>query len=66
MNPYKHKFQPRYDERYTTAIEELSKAKGIDEAEGHITKPYLKEKIYIHDICVKCGTLVCRRLKNEH
>ena len=55
----KHKYKPRYNEIYTTTIEEISKqGQGckIHEADS-VTRPYLKERIYIYDICVKCGDI---------
>ncbi len=56
MKTCKHKFQPRYDETYTTTIAEvvphLTGKISCDREHG---KPYLKTKTYVHDICVKCG-----------
>ncbi len=55
----KHKYKPRYNERYTTVIEEMSKQGSgckIQDA-NTVVKPYLKEKAYVYDICVKCGDI---------
>ncbi len=62
----KHKFQPRYDEFWSTITEETLKRKDLISMEGSASmdKPYLKSKVYIHDICVKCGAVI-KRLKGE-
>lgn len=61
----KHKFKPRYTEIYSSLIEE--KLKIVADKGGRIkcgSMPWqagqreLKEKRYIHDICVKCGMTV--------
>jgi len=59
MKSCKHKFKPRYSEKYTTIVEELNKPESrVTEIKGGVSdEPYLKEKIYIHDICVKCGQI---------
>ncbi len=61
----KHKFKPRYTETYSSLIEE--KLKIVAKTGGRIqcgSMPWqagertLKEKRYIHDVCVKCGMIV--------
>lgn len=68
MNSCKHEFQPRYDEKWTTAFKEVIKSNsGIGvKYEGNgkgITEPYLNERTYIYDICVKCGEI--KKLKGD-
>lgn len=60
--PCKHKFQPRYDCKWTTVMEELQNSKAAGEIRGgyRIAEPYMKEKTYIYDICVKCGQTIKR------
>jgi hypothetical protein len=57
--PGKHKFEPRYDRvdsPYTRTINtETINPKAIIEA--------LKDKIYIYDICVRCGKTVRKDIK---
>ncbi len=64
MKQCKHKFQPRYDEVWSTyfldAAEHGQEFKVKYEG-GATLKPYMKKKTYICDICVKCGATV----KNE-
>ena len=61
MKPCKHKFQARYDEKWTTLIEELvTKGQSFNQVGSDVTKPYLKEKNYIYDICIRCGKIVKR------
>jgi len=52
----KHKFQPRYSEKWTTAVEEVIRS-GVTNIESGNATPYLKEKTYVHDVCVKCGMI---------
>ena len=61
LNKCNHKFQPRYDEKWTTVIEELAD-KHHTMTQGHASAmvPYVKERIYIYDICIKCGQIVKR------
>jgi hypothetical protein len=55
----KHKFRPRFTEIYTTVITELGKFGNLSGKMPHQSGgSFLKEKRYIHDICVKCGTIV--------
>ncbi|MHA1592374.1 MAG: hypothetical protein ACTSUP_07885 [Candidatus Heimdallarchaeaceae archaeon] len=59
--PCKHKFQPRYDDKYVTVIEEiLSKGQVIEQVGAPLAVPYLKEHTYIYDICIKCGKIIKR------
>ena len=60
--PCKHKFRPRYDEVWTTVIGEMQNSmyEGKTKGGSLLAEPYLKEKTYIHDICVKCGQIVKR------
>jgi len=56
MECKKHKFKPRYEYRFPEWFSNISSIKhgyseGIDA---------LKEKIYICDICVKCGKKIYR------
>lgn len=58
MKKCKHKFQPRYNEVYTTIAEEFAKLPGpIELSGGSSAIPYLKEKTYVYDICIKCGEI---------
>lgn len=60
-----HKFQPRYTEIYSSVIEEgmaLLSRQGVSAAKlgpmpDKAAERGLKEKRYIHDICVNCGTI---------
>ena len=52
----KHKYQPRYDEEWTTDATESVKMRADTKVKGK-AQPYLKTKTYIHDICVKCGDI---------
>ncbi len=62
----KHKMKPRYDETYSTVIIDLmgitAKNGGRISSESMPWQqtPYLKEKKYVHDVCVKCGFTVKR------
>lgn len=59
MKPCKHKFEPRYDEIFSTiASEAIHSGTAIKINGGE--EPYLKAKTYIHDICVKCGDIKTR------
>ena len=57
----KHKFRPRYNENWTTSLEEinLSSLKEIENGNGML-RPYLKEKTYVHDVCIKCGDIAIK------
>ena len=55
----KHKFRHRYNEIYTTGLEQLTKNDmGTIEGGYALTESYLQQKIYIHDICIKCGLVI--------
>jgi hypothetical protein len=62
----KHKFKPRYDLVYSSLIEEMiAEAKtggkvSFSEMPAQAGERSLKEKRYIHDVCVKCGETVKR------
>jgi len=61
MNPCKHKFEPRYDRRWSTAMSDMaSLVKYSLKIESFCNDKYLKEEIYVYDICVKCGITVKR------
>ena len=57
MKKCKHKFQPRYNRKWSTDVNDVVKHCG--HAKGLYGEPYLKEETYIHDICVKCGEIKC-------
>ena len=65
MKTCKHKFLPRYDEHRTTIIEETIKGKSLEtiKCSSIMCRPYLKNKIYVHDICIKCGMIIKRTNK---
>ena len=61
----KHKFRPRYTMVYSSIIEEelalLAKHGGkisVGQMPWEAGERTLKEKVYIYDICVKCGKIV--------
>ncbi|KKL82130.1 hypothetical protein LCGC14_1987890 [marine sediment metagenome] len=53
MAECKHKFQPRYSRKWTSDVQEAATTKcawsGLD------GRSYLKEEMYVCDICIKCG-----------
>lgn len=53
MKACKHKFKPRYDYIFPA---ELFKARFTCE----FTPKKLRNQVYIHDICVKCGKIINR------
>lgn len=55
------KFEPRYDVKEVDVekFNELNLAIGVDESTAEVIKAFA-EKIYIGDVCVKCGTFVKR------
>lgn len=55
----KHKFKPRYDEIYSTPLKDgvLSGATNVS-CPAWMSVSYLKEKRYVHDVCVKCGKVI--------
>ena len=56
MGQCKHKFKARYDEKYSTVAERLLKHGTRLKGNGcDLTEPYMTERTYVHDICVKCG-----------
>lgn len=62
MRKCKHKFQPRYDEVYTTAVQQMIEH-GINASGLYYTafESYLQKRTYVFDICVKCGEIRGRR-----
>lgn len=59
MKKCKHRFKPRYNEKYTTLLEELVKLKReVNRLDDKLMVPYLKEKLYIYDICSRCGQII--------
>jgi len=58
----KHKFQPRYDEVYSSVIEELSKIGDLsfNNMPWQSGERGIKSRTYVHDVCVKCGEIVKR------
>ena len=61
----KHKFKPRYTKIYSSLIEEkldiLAKHGGkitVGSMPWEAGERELKEKIYIYDVCVKCGMII--------
>ena len=61
MADCKHKFKPRYDEIYSTPLVDM----GDSISSGAsipcwMAESYLLKKIYVHDVCVKCGTVAKR------
>lgn len=62
MKQCKHKFQPRYDRKWSTALNDLLAChEAIKMVEAPSNTPYLKEETYVFDICVKCGNTIGRR-----
>ncbi len=55
----KHKYEPRYNEKHTTTLKELGKIGSGCKIYGSekVARPYLEEKTYVHDICVRCGDI---------
>ena len=54
----KHKYQPRYSRKWSTAIKDvLATLNGKFSGKVINPDPYLQEETYIHDICVKCGDI---------
>ena len=70
QNNCKHKFQPRYNEIYTTGLEQMLKynMQNVEGSSYDLTRSYLQQKIYIYDICIKCGlTITLKENKdNKH
>lgn len=67
MADCKHKFKPRYDLIYSSLVEEklaiLAKHGGnisVGSMPWQAGERTLKKKIYIHDVCVKCGKTIKR------
>jgi hypothetical protein len=58
----KHKFQARFDRRWSTAINDvLTCDKDVTKIHGCTgEEPYLKEEIYVKDVCVRCGDTIKR------
>lgn len=63
----KHKFQPRYNRKWSTALKDLLDAGlSLTSLGGH-AKPYLAEETYVCDVCTKCGATVNLDVKEaEH
>lgn len=59
MSECKHKFQPRYDKVWSTALNDIGQSSEI-RLKSFSNEPYLKTQTYIYDICVKCGETVQR------
>lgn len=53
MKKCNHKFQPRYNRKWSTDIQEVVKSKVA--WEGLDGRAYLQEETYVCDICIKCG-----------
>ena len=69
----KHKFLPRYEFIYSTTILDLAtlcaKQGVVFDSSGlpwQAGNSYLKEKRYIHDVCVKCGEVIKRSDNHGH
>ena len=59
----KHKFEPRYDEEYSTGLNDVVESQHRStelDVGGAVCTSYLKKRTYIHDICVKCGDIIKR------
>ncbi len=55
----KHKFKPRYTEIFSSVIEEMAKTGSVRASfPWQAGERKLKERRYIHDVCVKCGMTV--------
>ena len=55
MECKKNKFKPRYDYIFPEWFSRISSIKGNSEQ-----LKVLKEKIYIYDICIRCGKIIKR------
>ncbi len=57
----KHKFQPRYNHKWSTLIKDIRELAGnrIQNVNcKNMDTAYLQEERYIYDICVKCGKII--------
>lgn len=53
MKECKHKFQPRYNRKWSTDIKDV--AGTIAKWDNLNGMAYLQKETYIYDICIKCG-----------
>ena len=64
MKKCRHRFQPRYDRVWSTAIRDVMEnapgGGGIEMTQCNPTDPYLASQTYLYDICVRCGVVVGR------
>ena len=58
MRQCKHKFQPRYNREWSTAIKDVVTA-GVSKASGLYGDAYLQKETYVYDICIRCGEIIC-------
>ncbi len=57
----KHKFQPRFDRKWSTPMNDIvSSDKNVTKVHGGSNDSYLKEQTYVRDVCVKCGNCIER------
>lgn len=50
-----HKFEPRYDERANPNVLRMEGTVNVDEM-----RKLVYYKVYVHDICVRCGKVIKR------
>lgn len=60
-SPYNHNFQARHDEGMPRDIKSFTC--GLFQSQADIIES-LKEKIYVLDICIKCGKTIQRGASN--
>ena len=59
MKICKHKFKPRYNEKWSNPLKDMLCSPNLSKIRGSAdTEPYLQEKIYVCDVCIKCGMIV--------
>lgn len=58
----RHKFQPRYDKEWSTALQDCIASNRIKNANfKNMEEPYLRKETYVFDICIKCGIVITRK-----
>ena len=55
-----HHFEPRYDEAPNGAV-----IKGMSGGVAEVVRAALYRRIYVHDVCVRCGTVVRRNAETD-
>ena len=54
----KHKFRPRYNRKWSTALKDVIDSGRVSHAKHLNDSAYLQSEIYIYDICIKCGKII--------